>query len=108
MPPAEPKNAQKLTWPPSAGTDGNVDFASPQHYELCETPPLVIMPLRLCRCRGRRAAAERGMHLGVRSFDMDADPWQLHNVYASANASYKAMLHEQVHQWLACKGKSCL
>ena len=56
------------------GTDGNVDFQSPMHYEL---------------------------------FDMDADPWQMHNIYSEANSSFKASLHEEVHKWLACKEDSC-
>jgi hypothetical protein len=38
---------------------------------------------------------------------MDVDPWQMRNLYAKANATYRASLHEEVHKWLACKEGSC-
>eukprot|EP01061_Rhynchopus_euleeides_P033632 TRINITY_DN564_c1_g2_i1.p2 TRINITY_DN564_c1_g2~~TRINITY_DN564_c1_g2_i1.p2 ORF type:complete len:528 (+),score=226.56 TRINITY_DN564_c1_g2_i1:69-1586(+) len=40
-------------------------------------------------------------------FDMDKDPWQLVNIYASASQDLKAALHADVHQWLQCKGGNC-
>eukprot|EP00039_Didymoeca_costata_P011721 m.165843 g.165843 ORF g.165843 m.165843 type:complete len:551 (+) comp15267_c0_seq3:46-1698(+) len=40
-------------------------------------------------------------------FDMDKDPWQLNNIYDSANASLKASLHDDVQAWLRCKGGMC-
>ena len=40
-------------------------------------------------------------------FDMSADPWQMHNLYPTANASYKAALHKEVQKWLACKEAGC-
>jgi hypothetical protein len=38
---------------------------------------------------------------------MSADPWQMHNLYPTANASYRAALHEEVQKWLACKEAGC-
>jgi hypothetical protein len=38
---------------------------------------------------------------------MSADPWQMDNLYPTANASYRAALHEEVQKWLACKEAGC-
>ena len=32
-------------------------------------------------------------------FDLTTDPWQLNNIYDTANASVKEGLHKQVQQW---------
>jgi N-acetylglucosamine-6-sulfatase len=40
-------------------------------------------------------------------FDLDADPWQLNNIYEAANESLKDLLHQQVRRWLHCKGGGC-
>mmetsp|Transcript_146131 Transcript_146131/g.207128 ORF Transcript_146131/g.207128 Transcript_146131/m.207128 type:complete len:535 (+) Transcript_146131:75-1679(+) len=41
------------------------------------------------------------------AFDMDADPWQMNNIYDSLNESMKASLHASVHAWLDCQGGTC-
>jgi hypothetical protein len=43
----------------------------------------------------------------MEAFDMDADPWQMNNVFMSLNESLKASLHADVHAWHSCKGASC-
>ena len=43
-------------------------------------------------------------------FDMDLDPWQMHNIYADTKASDPSKvkaLHDDVQAWLRCKGASC-
>eukprot|EP01060_Flectonema_neradi_P017444 TRINITY_DN2432_c0_g1_i4.p1 TRINITY_DN2432_c0_g1~~TRINITY_DN2432_c0_g1_i4.p1 ORF type:complete len:537 (+),score=118.77 TRINITY_DN2432_c0_g1_i4:83-1612(+) len=40
-------------------------------------------------------------------FDMDADPWQLNNIYNSTTQQVRDALHQDVHQWLQCKGTDC-
>lgn len=40
-------------------------------------------------------------------YDIDKDPWQLHNIYSMVDNETKAALHKEVHQWLQCKGQNC-
>merc|ERR1712130_207112 len=40
-------------------------------------------------------------------FDIDKDPWQLHNIYHKVDEKTKASLHQEVQTWLQCKGKNC-
>lgn len=40
-------------------------------------------------------------------YEMDRDPWQLHNRYKNMNRTLRETLHSQVHRWLHCKGESC-
>jgi N-acetylglucosamine-6-sulfatase len=63
------------------GTDygmGNVDFKTPFFFEL---------------------------------YDMTKDPWQINNIYQATKTTspgFVASLHNEVHQWFACKGASCM
>eukprot|EP01060_Flectonema_neradi_P023355 TRINITY_DN315_c0_g2_i5.p1 TRINITY_DN315_c0_g2~~TRINITY_DN315_c0_g2_i5.p1 ORF type:complete len:524 (+),score=126.69 TRINITY_DN315_c0_g2_i5:42-1574(+) len=41
-------------------------------------------------------------------YDMDKDPWQMTNIYNSTTQEMKDALHNDVHQWLQCKGGDCL
>ena len=43
-------------------------------------------------------------------FDMDADPWQMDNIYSAMKAHDPATvsaLHDEVQTWLKCKGPTC-
>ena len=40
-------------------------------------------------------------------FDLDADPWELKNVFASASAAVKLDLHNRVEKLFRCKGVDC-
>jgi hypothetical protein len=37
-------------------------------------------------------------------FDLDADPYELHNIYASADAELKTLLHSAVRRFYECAG----
>eukprot|EP00040_Diaphanoeca_grandis_P039932 m.260648 g.260648 ORF g.260648 m.260648 type:complete len:521 (-) comp40388_c0_seq1:488-2050(-) len=56
------------------GTDGWVDFKTPDFHEV---------------------------------YDLDADPWQLNNLYKTFDQGKLSDLHDTIHQWLSCKGESC-
>lgn len=40
-------------------------------------------------------------------YDLDKDPFQLHNVYSSLSAAEKTELHEQLDQLWHCQGENC-
>ena len=40
-------------------------------------------------------------------FDLDADPWELHNVFSAASAEVKADLAARVEKLFRCQGASC-
>jgi hypothetical protein len=40
-------------------------------------------------------------------YDMDADPFQLHNVYNTLGAGMKATLHARLDALHHCQGESC-
>jgi hypothetical protein len=40
-------------------------------------------------------------------FDLDADPWELKNIYAGASAAVKTDLHNRVEKLFRCQGANC-
>ena len=40
-------------------------------------------------------------------FDLDADPHELTNIASTAQPSLLARLHERLHVYYPCQGKSC-
>ena len=40
-------------------------------------------------------------------FDMDNDPYELHNIYGQASDAFKALLHQTVQIYYLCAGKTC-
>lgn len=40
-------------------------------------------------------------------YNVDADPWQMHNLAKSAPAEEIAPLHAKLHKWYKCAGASC-
>merc|ERR1712217_306988 len=40
-------------------------------------------------------------------FDLDADPYELHNMYNASSMLLRDQLHTITHQWYSCKGTSC-
>eukprot|EP00666_Eupelagonemidae_sp_cell4sb_P015526 gene15526-13101_t len=43
-------------------------------------------------------------------FDLDADPYELHNVYNATAAAQPALvrkLHQQAREWYECAGPAC-
>eukprot|EP00039_Didymoeca_costata_P006186 m.88129 g.88129 ORF g.88129 m.88129 type:complete len:133 (+) comp13147_c0_seq1:1266-1664(+) len=40
-------------------------------------------------------------------FDLDKDPYELHNIYPQAPADLKKVLHERISEYYTCQGNSC-
>eukprot|EP01063_Lacrimia_lanifica_P040243 TRINITY_DN9061_c1_g2_i1.p2 TRINITY_DN9061_c1_g2~~TRINITY_DN9061_c1_g2_i1.p2 ORF type:complete len:548 (+),score=234.18 TRINITY_DN9061_c1_g2_i1:77-1720(+) len=40
-------------------------------------------------------------------YDIDADPWQMHNKYSGADPKVIDQLHAKLRQWFTCSGESC-
>jgi len=40
-------------------------------------------------------------------YNIDKDPWQLQNIYPTADKKVKAALHKELQNWLKCKGQNC-
>lgn len=40
-------------------------------------------------------------------FDLDKDPYELNNIFASASAALKQQLHERLRRWYPCQGTAC-
>merc|ERR1712070_393653 len=40
-------------------------------------------------------------------FDLDADPYELHNIFDQSSQEMKDMLHMITKQWYECQGKTC-
>lgn len=41
-------------------------------------------------------------------FDLEADPFELDNIYDSVNTTLKEKLHRLVREWYDCQGETCL
>ena len=40
-------------------------------------------------------------------YDVDADPYQVDNIYSSTSNDIRTALHQQLDEYWNCKGKSC-
>jgi len=56
---------------------------------------------------GRSDWNHTGAPLEYELFDLDLDPWELHNTYAGADAGVKADLHARVDKLYRCAGTTC-
>lgn len=43
----------------------------------------------------------------VEIYDLDKDPWQMHNTVNETGASEKAAMQAELHKWYQCAGASC-